>query len=1129
MTNIKKAIVILLALLIVIGSFPAFALGASGQPVFGAFANDKDNKTKNRYEVTTNTSGQTVVSYSKMTSWDGVTATVSGYTSEYTRLCITAKFTGTEQFDVEAKAASNSDGREILWYEIKTGYIEGEKATKVTKNPDGSYTFDITIPKKYSDINSKGIVAVKLFLDPEKSVSGTRSMTIIDIGFRKAGEPIETGNETQYGVSLNPTEISFSNATFGYGSQTAKTVTITNTGNVATGSLGITLSETNFGSFNLSTTQTSLSVGGTGTFTVTPKTGLAVGTYKATVTVSNSNVVAKTVNVSFTVSKANGASVSAPISQKVTENSITVNAVTAPPNGQSVEYAINNSTTAPSSGWGTSLIFNGLKANTTYYVYARSAANNNYNAGAAARSAAIKTLPAVIWPTSITVSPTSPTLDVGATRQLTATVKPDNATDKSVKWSSSNNAVATVSASGLVTAVAPGSATITAETVNGLKATCVVTVNAIPPTSITVSPTSATLDVGATRQLTATVLPSNATDKSVKWSSSNNAIATVSASGLVTAVAPGSATITAETVNGLKATCAVTVTVNKRPGAPVGAPTLQTVTENSITVNAVTAPSSGQSVEYAINTSTTAPSSGWGTSRTFNGLSANTTYYVYARSAANNNYNAGAAVSVEIKTLEGNIYYVVKTGSNTTGNGSSANPWGTIQFGINKLKAGDTLIIREGTYNEKLTVGVSGTASNYIIIKGEEGKRVIVDGTGVSGNSNNNSMGCNAMITLKNQSYVRIENLEFCNNLPSSSFNAGIYVEATDSSSSVGIQLINNKVYYINRTATNTNTDNGKDGHGIAVYGKGTATNGSVRDILIEGNEVSYCKLGWSESVVVNGNVVGWQIINNYIHDNDNIGIDAIGGEGKPSGQLDRARNGLIAGNAVVGISARGNRAYGNDLCAPGIYVDGGYSITIKDNYVGECDFGMSIGTEHKSDLGVTNDYWPDDIYIQNNVVCGSRHAAILLGSMYGAKKITLEKNTIYQAAPSPDGWNNGCITVDADDGERPPTTAGPGPFELISNIIISGKSTLDYVEYQDKNVKPSFSNNIYYGGPSSTPSGDNNGEIVKTLPVAKLPIGDSRAMANRWWFVRNADITAGADEQLFFVNKWQIGWWGNY
>ncbi len=145
---------------------------------------------------------------------------------------------------------------------------------------------------------------------------------------------------------------------------------------------------------------------------------------------------------------------------------------------------------------------------------------------------------------------------------LTATVLPENATNKQVSWSSSNEEVATV-ADGIVTVVGVGNATITVTTADGSKtATCAVTVTPVAVTGVTLDFEEVTVERGKTLTLTATVLPENATNKQVSWSSSNNDVATV-ADGVVTAIAAGTATITVTTADGSKtATCAVTVKVS---------------------------------------------------------------------------------------------------------------------------------------------------------------------------------------------------------------------------------------------------------------------------------------------------------------------------------------------------------------------------------------------------------------------------------------------------------------------------------------------------------------------------------------------------------------------------------------
>ncbi len=176
----------------------------------------------------------------------------------------------------------------------------------------------------------------------------------------------------------------------------------------------------------------------------------------------------------------------------------------------------------------------------------------------------IATLPAETGPTisvsSVTLSKTSLTLEIGQTATVTATVSPSDAADKTITWSSSDTSVASVS-NGTITAKAAGTATITARSNNGKTASVAVTVKApvIDVTSVTLSETSLELEAGKSATVTATVAPSNATDKTITWSSSNTAVASVS-NGKITAKAAGTATITASSTNGKTASVAVTVT-----------------------------------------------------------------------------------------------------------------------------------------------------------------------------------------------------------------------------------------------------------------------------------------------------------------------------------------------------------------------------------------------------------------------------------------------------------------------------------------------------------------------------------------------------------------------------------------
>ena len=147
---------------------------------------------------------------------------------------------------------------------------------------------------------------------------------------------------------------------------------------------------------------------------------------------------------------------------------------------------------------------------------------------------------------SVTLSQSSAEIEIGKTLQLNATVSPSTATRKDITWSSSKSSVASVSSSGLVTAVSEGTTTITASA-DGKKGECTVTVvkKAIAVSEVKLDKTELTLYEGEEETLTASVLPDNATDKTITWTSSDKSIASVE-SGKVKAVKKGEATITAK-------------------------------------------------------------------------------------------------------------------------------------------------------------------------------------------------------------------------------------------------------------------------------------------------------------------------------------------------------------------------------------------------------------------------------------------------------------------------------------------------------------------------------------------------------------------------------------------------------
>ena len=219
--------------------------------------------------------------------------------------------------------------------------------------------------------------------------------------------------------------------------------------------------------------------------------------------------------------------------------------------------------------------------------------------GAHTATCSVTVMAPIVHVTGVTLDKTSAEIFVGEKVTLIATVLPADATNKAVIWSSSNASVATVDVNGVFTGISEGTAIITVTTVDGgYKAECAVTVKPIVPpvvhpTGVTLDKTSAEICVNETLALTATVLPADATDKSVTWYTSDASVATVSANGVVTGISKGIATITVATVDGNKtATCVVTVTERLVPVTGITLDTIATTIDvgSTVTLNATIIP-----------------------------------------------------------------------------------------------------------------------------------------------------------------------------------------------------------------------------------------------------------------------------------------------------------------------------------------------------------------------------------------------------------------------------------------------------------------------------------------------------------------------------------------------------------
>jgi len=343
--------------------------------------------------------------------------------------------------------------------------------------------------------------------------------------------PTTPGNVTVTGVSLNKPSVNLL-----VGGSEALTPTITPS-NATNQNLTWTSSNTSAATVSAGGLVTAVAAG---TTTITVKTVDGDKTASCTVTVNP-------VPVSGVSMKSS--------TYLVTGGTETLVPTITPPNAANKNVTWNSDNTGVAT----------VSANGTVTAVAAGTANITVKTVDGNKTAAcsVNVVTSAVAVTGVSLNKSSVNLLVGGTEALTAAITPSNATNQNLTWTSSNDSAATVSAGGLVTAVAAGTTTITVKTVDGDKTTsCAVTVNSVPVSGVSLK-SSTSLIVGGTETLVPVITPPNAANQNVTWASNNDSVATVSAGGVVTAVAAGTATITVTTVDGNKtASCIVTVTAS---------------------------------------------------------------------------------------------------------------------------------------------------------------------------------------------------------------------------------------------------------------------------------------------------------------------------------------------------------------------------------------------------------------------------------------------------------------------------------------------------------------------------------------------------------------------------------------
>src|SRR5450631_4138383 len=285
-------------------------------------------------------------------------------------------------------------------------------------------------------------------------------------------------------------------------------------------------------------------------------------------------------------------------------------------------------------------------------------------------------------------------------------------------------------------------------------------------------------------------------------------------------------------------------------------------------------------------------------------------------------------------------FYVATTG-NDSNPGTQAAPWRTVQHAADTARAGTTVNVRGGVYEELVAIKASGNVNDgFITFRSYPGETAVLEAEHFA------PSGRSGVLTINNKSYVRIEGFEIRNYRTAEHRLTPLGINVIGAGSH--IELVKNNIHHIEQNFGGRDAPGrGGNGFGIAVYGIDAKT--PISELIIDGNEVHHLKTGSSESLVVNGNVTNFRITHNVVHDNNNIGIDVIGFERTaPDPAVDQARDGVVRGNLVYNITSRGNPAYRNDESSDGIYVDGGSRILIEQNVIHDVDFGIELASEHK-------------------------------------------------------------------------------------------------------------------------------------------------------------------------------------
>lgn len=308
--------------------------------------------------------------------------------------------------------------------------------------------------------------------------------------------------------------------------------------------------------------------------------------------------------------------------------------------------------------------------------------------------------------------------------------------------------------------------------------------------------------------------------------------------------------------------------------------------------------------------------------------------------------------------------YVSAASGDDAADGSEATPWRTLQHAADTVDPDTTVLVdASGDYAGDLVLARGGEPDAYVIFTARDPAnppRIRGDASA-------------ADVVRIEASYLVFQSFEVAHHQRASLADdtIGIHVEPTNTDEITHVEIRNNVVHDIGPGQIESASCY-YNGHGIIAEAEGAR----ISNIIIDGNELHDLYVGHSEVLVLNGNIDGFCVTANYIHDVDNIAIDIIGYEKNAE---ETAQNGMVADNVVLDASnewpycTRGNCAYpAGDQSSDGIYVDGGAELVIEYNVVGRADHGIELQSE--------NGQLIRDVEVRHNVVFNSYYKHFTLG-----------------------------------------------------------------------------------------------------------------------------------------------------